>query len=101
MQNFVIYYRRGAAWVDGRSVFEQPLQEHLAYMKSLNERNILILGGPFTDDAGGMIIVKATALEEANELFAKDPAVRTGVMTAEAHPWKVLAGERLLNSLST
>jgi hypothetical protein len=28
--NFVIFYRRGPAWIEGKSVFEQALQRHLS-----------------------------------------------------------------------
>lgn len=91
-QAFVIYYRRGPAWVEGKSVFEQPLQEHLAYVKGLAARGTLRLGGPFTDDSGGLIVVDAANVADAQALLEADPAVRDRVMTAEAHPWKLLAG---------
>ncbi|MDM0033274.1 YciI family protein [Variovorax sp. J22P271] len=91
-QPFVIYYRRGTAWLDGRTVFEQPLQDHLAYMKSLAAAGTLRLGGPFTDDCGGMVVIDAEGADEARAIMEADPAVRDRVMEAEAHPWKLLAG---------
>lgn len=97
-QLFVIFYRRGPAWAEGKSVFEQPLQEHLAYMQGLKKQSILILGGPFTDDMGGLIVVAAGSSHEANAIFSNDPAVQDGVMIAEAHPWKMMAGEDILKS---
>ena len=91
-QPFVIYYRRGPAWIEGKTVFEQPLQPHLAYMKSLAAAGTLKLGGPFLDDRGGLIVVGAAGIAEAQALFEADPAVRDRVMVAEAHPWKLMAG---------
>lgn len=91
-QPFVIYYRRGPAWVDGKTIFEQPLQGHLAYMKQLVAAGTLKLGGPFTDDCGGLLVVDAADLGEAQSLFEADPAVRDRIMVAQAHPWKLLAG---------
>jgi len=91
-QPFVIYYRRGPAWIEGKTVFEQPLQPHLAYMKRLAAAGTLKLGGPFVDNCGGMIVVDAAGIAEAQALFEADPAVRDRVMVAEAHPWKLMAG---------
>jgi uncharacterized protein YciI len=89
---FAICYSRGPSWVVGKSVFEQPLAAHLAYMTALKTRGTLLLGGPYTDDHGGLIVVKVPGEQAARDLIAADPAVRAGVMTATAHPWKLLAG---------
>lgn len=91
-QPYVIYYRRGSAWLNGRTVFEQPLQDHRAYMQSLAAAGTLRLGGPFTDDSGGMVVIDADGAAEAQAIMEGDPAVRDRVMAAEAHPWKLLAG---------
>lgn len=91
-QPFVLYYSRGAAWLEGRTVFEQPLQDHLLYMRRLAADGSLLLGGPFTDDRGGLVVVRAEGIDEAQAILQADPAVRDRVMVAEAHPWKLLAG---------
>ena len=93
MATCAIHYRRGPAWLEGRSVFEQPLAAHLVHMRSLQRAGTLKLGGPFLDDSGGLIVVEVENLAEAERLAAADPAVRDRVMVAEAHPWKLLAGE--------
>ena len=91
-QIFVLCYSRGPAWIEGKAVFEQPLREHLAYMHELKARGVLLLGGPFTDDEGGLVVAKALSLNEARCLVERDPAVSAGVMVAVAHPWKLMAG---------
>ena len=93
---FAIHYRCGPEWVHGKTVFEQPLQDHLAYMHQLVEAGILKMGGPFLDDTGGLIVVIAETEQEAGELATADPAVRNGVMTAQTHPWKLIAGKELV-----
>lgn len=93
---FAICYSRGPSWVTGKSVFEQPLQAHLAYMKTLRVQGRLLLGGPFLDDEGGLVVVSAAGIDEANQIASDDPAIRAGVMVAKAHPWKILAGESIL-----
>lgn len=91
-QPFVLFYRHGPAWEAGKSVYQQALQEHLAYMKSLVRSGDVVLGGPFADDCGGMVVVKADNLEQARGIMAADPAVRASIMVAEAHPWHLMAG---------
>jgi uncharacterized protein len=95
---YAICYRRGPAWVTGKSVFDQPLQPHLAYMKGLRQQGRLLLAGPFVDDEGGLVVVRAADIEAARQVADDDPAIHSGVMTASVHPWKVLAGEALLSA---
>ncbi len=57
---------------------------------ALREGGSLILGGPFADDSGGMIIVRAADPSTAAAMVSKDPAVVTGVLRADIHPWHPL-----------
>jgi len=91
-QTFAIHYRCGPAWLAGKSVFEQPLQAHLAYMRALVASKTLIFGGPFLDDSGGLIVVDVASPQDASKLAQNDPAVLEQIMVAEAHPWKLMAG---------
>lgn len=95
---YAICYTRGPKWHVGKSIFEQPLQEHLAYMKGLRACGSLLLGGPFVDDLGGLVVVSAGSLAAADHMAAGDPAVREGLMVASVHPWKLLAGEVALGT---
>lgn len=90
-QAFVLLYRPGPAWLAGRGVFEQPLAEHLAYMRSLLAQQTLLFGGPFLDDSGGVIGIDAASMADALAVRDADPAVRAGVMLADVRPWKPLA----------
>jgi uncharacterized protein len=89
---FALCYRPGPAWLPGKSVFEQPLQAHLAYMRSLREAGSLVLAGPYSDDTGGLVALEADSREAACEIVDGDPAVRAGVMLAEVHPWLIMSG---------
>ena len=84
---FFVLYRPGAGWVQRKTVREQPLEKHVAYMKALRERGTLKLGGPFKDDAGAMVLLETTTLQAAIEIAKNDPAVQTHVLTPEVHPW--------------
>ena len=84
---YVFLYRPGPAWRRGAPITAQPLEKHFAYMAELQRSKVLVMGGPFEDDAGAMGVVEAGSLEEAERIVRADPLVSDGVVTAEVHPW--------------
>lgn len=84
---FVFLYSPGPKWIAGKSVFEQPLENHQAYMVRLTKDKTLITGGPFADDSGAMGIIQAENLDRAWQVIELDPAVRDQVVTARVMPW--------------
>jgi uncharacterized protein len=91
---YLIVYRPGPAWLPGKSVKEQPLLEHGRYMLSLHRRGVLKLAGPFSDNAGGAIVIEAQDDGEANSVVAADPAVMSHIFMYELHPWGLVQWER-------
>ena len=85
---FVFLYSPGPKWIAGKSVFEQPLETHQAYMVRLANDKTLITGGPFTDNSGAMGIIQAENLDHARQVIELDPAVRDQVVTARVMPWQ-------------
>lgn len=91
---FVGIYARGPKWLFGKTVFEQPLKAHFAYMEELQRSHILVLGGPFKDDEGALAIIEAPHLAEAQLIFAADPGVTQEIFRVRVHPWFVsVAGQ--------
>jgi uncharacterized protein YciI len=86
-QYFLIIHRPGPAWIEGKGFQNQNLAGHGAYIHSLYQQGIVIEGGPFLDNSGGMAIITADDMAHAEEIMNQDPAVKTGVFTAEFHPW--------------
>lgn len=73
---FVILWAPGSAWVEGRAVREQPYwAEHATFMDSLFENGMVVLGGPFADATGALVIVEAENEQEVADVFARDPFV--------------------------
>jgi uncharacterized protein YciI len=93
-QFFAVIYSPGKNWIDGKSIFEQPLDGHVAYVKSLNEDGTVLLAGPFRDDDGGLTILQAESDEEARLIIDEDPDVRAGILRADVRPWRPLALDR-------
>ena len=86
-QYFLIIHRPGPAWIEGEGFQNQKLLDHGSYIHSLYQQGIAIEGGPFLDNTGGMAIIRVDDAAQAQEVIDQDPAIQTGVFTAELHPW--------------
>jgi uncharacterized protein len=73
---FVILWAPGPAWVQGKTVREQPhWEQHATFMDGLFENGMVVLGGPFADATGSLVIVEAENEHEVADVFAHDPFV--------------------------
>ena len=88
-ETYLVIYRPGPAWLEGKSVFEQPLKEHGKSMLNLYIKGSMKLAGPLTDNAGGAILLVVGQESEAKAIVAEDPAVKSGIFLYEMHPWKL------------
>lgn len=84
------------------------LPDHLAYQRSLEERGVLVLAGPVSDDSGenmvgaGMIIYRAASMDAARELARSDPMHKSGARNFTLCKWLVNEGSLSLTvGLST
>jgi uncharacterized protein YciI len=84
---FAVLYTPGPSWVAGRPLHEQDVAKHLEYMGQLQAQGIVLMGGPFTGEDRGLVILEVPGDNEAREVVARDPAVLNGVLKAEWHPW--------------
>lgn len=86
---YLVVYRRGPSWVDGRSMREQQsMREHFLYYLELHRKGLLIAGGGFTDESGGAAVFEAADDAAAAEIVAADPAVKSNVFRFELQRWK-------------
>ena len=68
---------------------KQIMSEHFAYLNRLLAEGKLLLAGPCTDAAFGIVIFEAESMAEATLIMQSDPAVAAGVMNAELHEFRV------------
>ena len=87
---FVILYNPGPAWIEGKPVAEQPLREHVDYMHGMYQTGALLMGGPFTDNTGGLVVLDVASEDEAQRIRSQDPAITEHVLTAELHLWDIM-----------
>ena len=65
---------------------------HLQFLDSLGEG--LVLAGPFLNDkgegVGSIVVIEAGSLDEAREIFARDPYAQAGLFDSiTIKPWKL------------
>jgi uncharacterized protein YciI len=87
--HFVIVLERGPNWLPGKTVGQQPLREHGLYLQRIMAIGKLVLAGPFLDDQGGFILLKAANLAEAQQIANEDPAIQNGIMRPTVHPFRI------------
>lgn len=87
----VIIHHPGPAWQAGVPFKEQSgLQGHIDHYREMLKNGTLQLGGPFLDDSGGMMIsIAGASLEELKTFAQGDPAVKSGLLTADVKPWLI------------
>ena len=76
-----------------REASPETIQRHVEHLRKLDQNGQLVLCGPFTDHASGMIIVKAADKGEAEAIARMDPFVIEGVRTHEVRTWLLARAE--------
>jgi uncharacterized protein YciI len=86
---YLVVYRRGPNWADGKPMREQPsMRGHFQYYIELHRKGLLIAGGGFTDESGGAAVLRAESDAAALEIVAADPAVTSKTFQFELQGWK-------------
>jgi uncharacterized protein YciI len=95
-QTFAIFREPGAAWLAGKTVREQPLwNEHAAYMDHLFKQGVIVLGGPYADHSGALLIVEIDSEDAAAHLFDHDPwTIHDILRKGMVKPWLIFLDAR-------
>jgi uncharacterized protein YciI len=95
-KTFAIFFSSGPAWIAGKTSREQPYwTEHAAFMDKLFENGTVILGGPYADYTGLLVIIEAFNNEDAYEIFGQDPFVLYGIVCMSGvHEWLIFLDAR-------
>ena len=86
-QYFLCLLEKGENWTPMQ--FADPvMQEHLAFVREQVEAGKFVVVGPVVDQGriGGMAIINAASLAEAQKIVGADKMVQSGHATAEIHP---------------
>jgi len=95
-KTFAIFFSPGPAWRAAKTSREQPYwTEHAAFMEKLFEDGTVILGGPYADYTGLLVIIEALHEEEVQELFGQDPfVVHEIICMSSIHEWLIFLDAR-------
>jgi hypothetical protein len=70
---FVLFHTPGPGWKAGVGFREQPgVIDHVHYMAGFAASGWLVMGGPFLDDSGGMMVSRAKSMDEAVRIANDD-----------------------------
>ena len=87
---YLLHHTPGPAWQEGVGFREQPgVELHVQYMAKLLAEEILVMGGPFLDDSGGMMVFQVADQKEAEAVAQIDPAVQKGLLQVVVRPWLI------------
>jgi len=87
---YVLFHTPGPTWKDGIDFRQQPgVVDHVNYMASFMATDKLAIGGPFLDNTGGMMVLRADSQEEAEAIANADPSVLAGLLKVSVKPWFV------------
>ena len=72
---------------------------HMNNIQRMADEGKLVLAGPFMDngDIRGIYIFNVKSIEEAKALTATDPAIQSGSLVMELHPWYGSAAVKMVN----
>ena len=92
MTTFAAARVSGDGWISGLGARAQPYwDEHATFMDRLFEQGCIMLGGPYADGSGALIVYEADTPEEADALMKADPFHAAGVFVKwTVRPWKVI-----------
>jgi uncharacterized protein YciI len=77
---------------------KEQLADHLAYVRQLEDRQVLFVAGPLMTDDGqffegdGLLVYRAASVEQARELADADPMHASGARTYRLRPWLLTHG---------
>lgn len=91
---FLVIYRPGPAWPEGKKIADLPLKEHFQYLIGLFANNSMKFAGPLMDDSGGAVVLEVESEAEAKAIVAEDPAVKSGIFSYQIHPWRLVPWHR-------
>jgi uncharacterized protein len=90
MKKYVMAFLKKGTNRDQDSATVAEIQKgHMANINRLANEGKLIVAGPFLDDneIRGIFIFNVETIEEAAALTNTDPAIKSGRLSLELHPW--------------
>lgn len=93
---YAAFLRPGILWDPDKPVREQPFwDDHARFMDALFETGAIILGGPFADRTGSLVVVAADNAARVYEMYRRDPWTERDVLVvADVKEWTIFLDAR-------
>lgn len=93
---FVVISSAGPNRDPSKGTREQPFwAEHAAFIDPLVAEGFILMGGPFVDQGGAMLIVNANDENEVREKLKPDPWYKHGILKLESvKRWQIFIDVR-------
>lgn len=93
-QYYFVLLTKGPVRTQDSATAAQIQAGHMSNMEKMAEMGKLQVAGPFTDDGNwrGIFIFDAESREEVEKLLQTDPAITSGRLSYEIHPWMTAKG---------
>ena len=96
---FIAFLKEGPKRDHSKEEADKIQAAHMAHLGTLANEKRACMIGPFGQDAEtdiqGIIVFSVPTKEEAERLAALDPAVQSGRLVIEVHPWWAAKGSKL------
>lgn len=91
---YLVFLKTGPKRDQPKEEAEKIQQQHMAHLTKMAEEKKMAIAGPLLDntDLRGICIYTVESLEEAKRLAESDPAVVSGRLMVEVHPWMSARG---------
>jgi uncharacterized protein YciI len=76
--------------VVNKALFDQFVPAHVAYVKDLIAQGYDAKSGYWAEFGGGMLLFRASSLDEARAIVAADPLIQNHCVEYELHEWRVV-----------
>lgn len=77
---FVVSWSKDGKWISSQ---DENFVSHINYMNKMTKEGKVHLGGPFTDESGSMTLLNVKNTNEAEEIIANSPAIKSGALKGE------------------
>lgn len=94
---YLVLLKKGTNRMQDSATATAIQEGHMAHLNKMVAAGKMNIAGPLMEDSDirGICIYNAASLEEAKQLAEEDPAVRSGRLVVEIHPWYAMKGSCL------
>ena len=94
---YLVFLKTGPNRSQDSTTAAKIQEGHMAHLNKMAQDGKMCLAGPFLDDTEirGICVYNVKSMDEAKQLAEEDPAVKSGRLVVEIHPWYSMKGASL------